>query len=917
MKDNKNENIKRLCIGILAHVDAGKTTLSEGLLYTAGSIRKIGRVDNKDTFLDNFELEKARGITIFSKQAQLKYNECEITLLDTPGHVDFSAEMERTLQVLDYAILVINGADGVQGHTQTLWRLLKQYRIPVFLFINKMDQAGTDREKLLAELKLRLDSSCVDFSQKNENYEEFLENVAVCDEKVLEKYFESGNVTDDDIRHMVAKRRLFPCFFGSALKYSGVKEFLEGVCEYTLQKDYPKAFGARVFKIARDEQGNRLTYLKVTGGSLKPKETIFNSESDVSISVGMEKWSEKVNQIRAYSGEKFTALNEACAGMVCAVTGFTKTYAGQGLGAESETVMPLLAPVLTYALLLPPECDTAVILPQLKQLEEEEPQLHITWNEKTQQIQVQVMGEVQTEILKSLIKGRFGIEVEFGAGNIVYKETIRNTVEGVGHFEPLRHYAEVHLLMEPLERGKGLVFEADCKEDVLDKNWQRLILTHLYEKEHIGVLTGSAITDMKITLCTGKAHLKHTEGGDFRQATYRAVRQGLMQAESVLLEPFYEYRLEVPETAVGRAMTDIEKMCGTFSIVHEEQSVHDIDGLRMTVLVGKVPVAAMKDYYKEVISYTRGHGRLFCNLKGYEECHNTEEVVRTVGYEAERDLNNPADSVFCAHGAGFNVSWDKVTEYMHLESILDKEEKREEISPQTGAGTVSEEWIGVDEIDEILRQTYYANKRDKNIPRKGVKVRRKSVLPTVRQSSFATVRSYTPSEPKKKYLLVDGYNIIYAWKELSELAAINLDSARGRLLDILCNYQGITKCELIAVFDAYRVKGHDTEIMDYHNIHVVFTKEAETADAYIEKFAHENGRKYDVTVATSDGLEQVIIRGQGCSLISAREFEEEINSKQKLLREEYLEKQPQGKVRIEDTLDDKTLEQIKQLNKRI
>lgn len=905
--------MKRLVVGILAHVDAGKTTLSEGFLYAAGAIRKLGRVDNKDTFLDNFELEKARGITIFSKQAQLKLNDCEITLLDTPGHVDFSAEMERTLQVLDYAILVISGADGVQGHTQTLWRLLKQYQIPVFLFVNKMDQPGTDRESLMRELKLRLDSACVDFSAKDDNYEEFLENVAVCDENVLEKYFENGEVSQEDIQFMIAERKIFPCFFGSALKFTGVKEFLAAVCEYTLENEYPGEFGARVFKIARDEQGNRLTYLKVTGGSLKPKEIISNSESGV----GEEKWAEKVNQLRVYSGEKFTALNEAHAGMVCAVTGLTRTYPGQGLGIEAETILPLLEPVLTYALILPPECDTAVVLPKLKQLEEEEPLLHITWNEKTQQIQVQVMGEVQTEILKSLIRERFGITVEFGTGNIVYKETIRSTVEGVGHFEPLRHYAEVHLLMEPLERGSGLVIEADCKEDVLDKNWQRLILTHLYEKEHVGVLTGSAVTDMKITLCTGRAHLKHTEGGDFRQATYRAVRQGLMQAESVLLEPYYEYRLEIPETTVGRAMTDIEKMCGTFSITNEEQTVQDIDGGRMTVLTGEVPVAAMKDYYKEVISYTRGQGRLFCNLKGYEECHNADEVIEAVGYEAERDLDNPADSVFCAHGAGFNVSWDKVSEYMHLESILNrKEEVQEKLSPQASARTVSEEWIGVDEVDEILRQTYYANKKDKNAPRKGVKLKRRPV-PAAGRSTSATVRSYTPVERKKKYLLVDGYNIVYAWKELSELAAVNLDSARGRLLDILCNYQGMSDCELIAVFDAYRVKGHDTEIMDYHNIHVVFTKEAETADAYIEKFAHENGRKYDVTVATSDGLEQIIIRGQGCRLISAREFEEEINSKQKLLREEYLEKQPQNKLRLEDTLDNKTLEQIKNLPSHI
>lgn len=904
--------MRKLVIGILAHVDAGKTTLSEGLLYAGGSIRKIGRVDNKDAFLDNFQLEKARGITIFSKQAQICLEDCDMTLLDTPGHVDFSAEMERTLQVLDYAILVISGADGVQGHTQTLWRLLEQYQIPVFLFINKMDQNGTDKEALLAELKARLASECVDFSQKDDKIDEFMENVAVCDENVLEDYLEQGSIPQQTIKKMIADRRLFPCCFGSALKFQGVEEFLNLMKEYTLQPEYSKEFGARVFKIARDEQGNRLTYMKITGGSLKTKDSLTNAGS----AVGEEVWSEKVNQIRIYSGEKFTVVSEAAAGTVCAVTGLTRTYPGQGLGVEAETVAPFLEPVLTYCILLPPECDPAVVLPKLKQLEEEEPQLHIAWNEKTQQIQVQVMGEVQIEILKSLILDRFEIEVEFGMGSIVYKETISNTVEGVGHFEPLRHYAEVHLLLEPLARGSGLVIDTDCSEEMLDRNWQRLILTHLYEKEHIGVLTGSAITDMKITLCAGRAHQKHTEGGDFRQATYRAVRQGLMQAESVLLEPFYEYRLEVPEAMVGRAMSDIERMYGTFEIQHDEQSVKDAGGKPLAVLIGQAPVAAMKDYYKEVISYTKGHGRLFCNLKGYEVCHNQEEVIAAAGYEAERDLENPADSVFCAHGSGFTVRWDQVPEYMHLESILKREKQRYEEPDRAGSRTVTEEWLGVEEIDEILRQTYYANKRDQSMPRKGMKKRTKSGLPTRIDTSSMTVRTYHPAEKRKEYLLVDGYNIIFAWKELNELAAVNLDSARGRLLDILCNYQGICGCDLIAVFDAYRVKGHETEVLDYHNIHVVYTKEAETADAYIEKFAHENGRKYDVTVATSDGLEQVIIRGQGCRLISAREFEEEVQARQRQFREEYLERQPQEKIRLKDTLSDNVLEQIQNLDKK-
>jgi len=701
----------------------------------------------------------------------------------------------------------------------------------------------------------------------SESSEEAAEQLAMCDEGLLEQYLENGELPREQVADLISQRRVFPCYFGSALHTEGVEELLDALESLTEERQYPAKFGAKVYKIGRDEQGNRLTYLKVTGGSIKVREIITDTE-------------EKINQIRRYSGAKYEMLSEVHAGEVCAVTGLSDTYPGQGLGTQAGTVVPFLEPVLTYCIELPAGCDAAVFLPKLRELEEEEPQLHIVWNEKLQQIYVQVMGEVQIEILKSLIQERFGVSVEFGTGSIVYKETIQNTVEGVGHFEPLRHYAEVHLLLEPLPRGSGLVFAADCSEEQLDKNWQRLVLTHLYEKEHLGVLTGSVITDMKITLKAGRAHQKHTEGGDFRQATYRAVRQGLMQAESVLLEPYYEFRLEIPETAVGRAMTDIERMCGTFAL----QQTHEAG---MAVITGEAPVSTMKDYYKEVVAYSKGTGRLFCNLKGYEVCHNQNEVLKTCGYIAQRDLDNPADSVFCAHGSGFVVGWQEVPEYMHLESIL-KEKRKDEMQPQKAAArSVSDEWIGTEEIDEILRQTYYANKRDKSMPRTGTKKRTITRVDTLPKTSGMTVRSYD-QPAQKEYLLVDGYNIIFAWQELKELAAVNIDSARGRLLDILCNYQGSRQCELIVVFDAYRVKGHVTEFMDYYNIHVVYTKEAETADAYIEKFAHENGRKYKVTVATSDGLEQVIIRGQGCLLMSAREFEAEVKAREQHIRENYL-----------------------------
>lgn len=859
--DNKisKETVKHVSVALLAHVDAGKTTLSEAMLYRSGSIRKIGRVDNKDAFLDTYALERERGITIFSKQAEMTFRNLHITLLDTPGHVDFSAEMERTLQVLDYAVLIINGADGVQGHTLTLWRLLKKYNIPVFLFINKMDQNGTDKEKLRKEIQVRLSESCLDFSGEKDG--NFYEQAAVLEEEALEQFLETGIVAEEKIKELIQQRKIFPCFFGSALKLEGVEEFLLGLEKYTTEPAYPKDFGAKVFKIARDEQGNRLTYMKITGGSLKVKSLLEE---------------EKVNQIRMYSGEKYETITEARAGSVCAVTGPLLTYPGQGIGIESASMQPVLEPVLTYQIKLPEGCDASVMLPKFRQLEEEDPQLHIVWNENLQEIQAQIMGEIQIEILKSLMKERFAVEVEFGTGHIVYKETIKDTVEGVGHFEPLRHYAEVHLLLEPGEPGSGLQFFTKCSEDELNKNWQRLILTHLEEKEHKGVLTGAAVTDMKVTLIAGRAHQKHTEGGDFRQATYRALRQGLKQAESVLLEPYYEFRLEVPENVIGRAMTDIEKRYGSFEM--EENK----DG--MAVLKGAAPAAAMQDYQKEVNAYTKGLGRLFTTLKGYAPCHNAEEVIRTIDYDSERDLDNPTGSVFCAHGAGFVVAWDKAADYMHIE-CRSVPENGEEVQKKEAnrSHAPKEQAIGTEEIDRILERTFHANKKENGKARTPWKRKAPEYIP-----ANTTEWKAKPVRRKEEYLLVDGYNIIFAWEELAELAKINIDSARGRLLDILCDYQAMKKCSLIVVFDAYRVKGHDTETLNYHNIHVVYTKEAETADQYIEKFAHENGKKYQVTVATSDGLEQVIIRGQGCMLLSARELKEEVDRTRRLLREEYL-----------------------------
>jgi small GTP-binding protein len=857
----------KIVVGILAHVDAGKTTLSEGMLYTSGAIRTMGRVDNRDAFLDTYALERERGITIFSKQAVFPLGTTQVTLLDTPGHVDFSPEMERTLQVLDYAILVISGADGVQGHTRTLWNLLRRYEIPTFVFVNKMDQKGTDAEVLLQELKNVLEEGCVDFSAKRDAH--FYEETAVCSEDALEEFLETGRLKKETLQELFLERQLFPCFFGSALRLEGVKEFVEQMQELIKVPAYPETFGAKVFKIARDEAGNRLTYLKITGGSLKVKAVIEG---------------QKVNQIRIYSGEKYEAVNEVEAGSICAVTGLSDTYPGEGLGAEQGTYLPVLEPVLNYQVIPTEGDDPILLLPKLRELEEEEPQLHIVWEEALQEIHVQLMGEVQLEVLKTLIYERFGAEVEFGQGNILYKETIQNTVEGVGHFEPLRHYAEVHLLLEPGEPGSGVQCMSVCSEDLLDRNWQRLILTHLMETEHRGVLTGAPITDIRITLVSGKAHLKHTEGGDFRQAVYRAVRQGLKQADSVLLEPYYEYRLELPSENVGRAMTDIERMHGTFGLPQTEAD--------RTILTGMAPVSTMRDYQKEVHAYTRGNGTLQCTLKGYAPCHNTEEVLAATGYDSERDTLHPTGSVFCAHGAGFLVPWYEVKEYMHLPSIMQEKPSDSPEEKQT-AYRVSKEtdaWIDTEEVDRIIAQSVGANKKQKTLPKKKVPEYYKSTSKPKKQ------------EVREEYLLVDGYNVIFAWEDLKDLAQVSIDGARGKLLDVLCDYQGMKKCNLIVVFDAYRVQGHKTEISTYHNIHVVFTKEAETADQYIEKFAHENGKKYNVTVATSDGLEQIIIRGQGCRLLSARELKDEIERTKKTLFEEHPQESKKLSLSLKDML---------------
>ena len=879
-----------LNVGLLAHVDAGKTTLSESILYQSGAIRNLGRVDHQDAFLDTDEMERERGITIFSKQAVLTWKDTEITLLDTPGHVDFSAEMERVLQVLDCAVLVISGADGVQGHTETLWKLLTRYGIPVFLFVNKMDQEGTDCGKLLAELKSRFSEGCIDFGRVETGAEEVIEEIAVCDEQTMEEYLEKGSVAAASIRRLVAERKIFPCYFGSALHLQGVEELMNGICTYQMQKEYPAVFGAKVYKIARDGQGNRLTYLKVTGGTLKVKDVIGEN-------------GDKVNQIRVYSGEKYELLSEADAGKVCAVTGLAETYPGQGLGAEKDSELPILEPVLTYRVILPDDCNVHTMLRDLKLLEEEEPELHVVWIEKSQEIHVQLMGDVQIEILQRIIKERFGVLVEFGEGSIVYKETIAAPVEGVGHFEPLRHYAEVHLRLEPGERGSGMQFDSECSEDVLDRNWQRLVLTHLGEKEHKGVLTGSVITDMKITLTSGKAHLKHTEGGDFRQATYRAVRQGLKKAESVLLEPYYEFRIELPSENVGRAMTDIQNRFGKFEA---PETLGE-----MTVLTGIAPVSTLSGYQKDVIAYTGGRGRISLTLKGYDLCHNQEEVVAARGYDSELDLANPTGSVFCAHGAGFVVDWDEVEEYMHMERTLDQtgEEGLAEVTlPKRRHSSIE---LTQEELDAIYVRTPDPVKQ--NHGPVTVCAKEKDREPGSAYTDPKWERRRREKEVRQEYLLVDGYNIIFSWEELRELSEKDIGAARGKLADILSNYQGYRKCTLILVYDAYKVEGNPGEVMKYHNIYIVYTKEAETADQYIEKTVRRIAKDAAVTVATSDGLEQVIILGQGANRMSAPGLKEEIERTLAEVRGEHLGKKGSVGNYLFDYLDEETAEEMEKV----
>lgn len=912
--------MKRITIGILAHVDAGKTTLSEAFLYMTNSIRNLGRVDKKNTLLDNYEAERRRGITIFSKQAHFEVGDTLVTFLDTPGHVDFATEAERTLQVLDYCVLVVSGADGVMGHTKTLWKLLVEYNIPTFIFVNKMDQSGCDREKLIAELKSKLSENIIPCDNNTFEDEELLESMALCDEKVMNTYLETGIIEDSSIREMIAKRQMFLCYFGSALKLDGVDTLLAGLDKYThgysalnVRKESDSIvaldsneFGAKVYKITRDDQGNRLTHLKVTNGKISARQMLTGIAKE-----SEEEWNEKVNQIRIYQGEKFESVNECEAGEICSVSGLSFTYPGQGLGIEKDSVSPFLVPIMTFRVIFDDGIDAKLMYSKIKVLSEEDPSLNIEWNDDNKSVEVRLMGEVQTQIIKETIKNRFGVDVNFGEGKICYKETIKTTVEGVGHFEPLRHYAEVHLLMEPGEVGSGLVFEANVSEDILARNWQRLILTHLAERRHRGVLTGSPITDMKITIVNGKAHLKHTEGGDFRQATYRAVRQGLMKAESVLLEPFYEFRMEMPQGFLGRALSDLDKMNASFKAPEIEND--------SAVICGIAPVSVLNGYQKELVAYTKGQGRLSFDYAGYYPCHNTEEVIERIGYNPDADTRNPSGSVFCAHGAGFVVDWMDVEEYMHLEKYTG-------INVNNGSSTlvgnnsferstderntlVKSKTLDIDsrygnisysddkELQDIFRRTYGDSKKKRTIDSvvygnendyeyESVK------SPALYEDKYQKKREIRQEQNKarKEYLLVDGYNVIHANPELEQLMEINLEASRNVLMDVLCNYQGFRNMQVILVFDAYKVKGNPGEILNYNNISVVYTKEAETADRYIERTAHEISHDYNTTVVTSDGLEQIIIRGAGCRLMSSREFWDDVSVCEKQIDDTLKEK---------------------------
>ena len=848
---------RSIVLGVLAHVDSGKTTLSEAMLYRAGVIRKLGRVDHRDAFLDTDALERARGITIFSKQALLDAGQTHITLLDTPGHVDFSAEAERTLQVLDYAVLVISGPGGVQSHTETLWQLLRRYRIPTFVFINKMDLPGPTRAELLEQLNRRLGEGFVDFGADPAARDEAL---ALCDERLMDAWLEQGALEDGQILPAIARRHVFPCWFGSALRLDGVDPLLEGLDRFTRPAPALSAFGAAVFKVSQDEQGARLTWLRVTGGELKVKDLLSGEGPE-------GPWAEKANQLRLYSGTKYTLAERVGPGQVCAVTGLTQCRPGQGLGAQRDSEPPALEPVLSYQVLLPEGADAHAALDKLRRLKQEDPQLHVVWNETLGQIHLQLMGEIQLEVLRTLLAQRFGLEVSFGPGGILYKETITDPIEGVGHYEPLRHYAEVHLKLEPLPPGSGMQYAADCREEVLDKNWQRLVLTHLEEKQHLGVLTGAPLTDMKITLIAGKAHLKHTEGGDFRQATYRAVRQGLMMGKSQLLEPWYSFRLEVPAENIGRAITDIQRREGTFDPLET--------GLETAVLTGTAPVATLRDYPVELAGYTHGRGRISLTPVGYRPCHNAAQVIAESGYQPQHDLDNPADSVFCAHGAGFVVSWADVRSHMHVDSGWGKSQRPADAAPAPSPRRAAAYRATLEEDAELMKifeRTYGPIKRD---PLAAFRPVKKTERPDFAAQSWTIA---------PEYLLVDGYNLIFAWEELSALAKQSLDAARTRLADILCNYQGYKKCVVILVFDAYRVPGSPGAIEQYHNIHIVYTKEAETADMYIERVTHEIGKQRRVRVVTSDGAEQIIILGHGALRVSSRLFQQEVEEVEREIR---------------------------------
>ena len=824
------------CTGLLAHVDAGKTTLSEAMLYVSGTRRVLGRVDHANAFLDTHELERARGITIFSKQARLSTQNRELILVDTPGHVDFATEAERTMPILDCAVLVISATAGIQAHTLTLWKLLERYHVPTFVFINKMDLPGRPKGELMAQLQETFSENCVDLTADRDS---FLEAAAMCDEALLETYLQTGVITDANIRGLVSQRRMFPCCFGSGLKLEGIDLLLDALDLYAPVAEYPEAFGAKVYKISRDPQGNRLTWLKVTGGSLLPRTVIPY------VTANGEEKEEKVLQLRYYAGEKFTAPEQVEAGQLCAVTGLSATWAGQGLGCQEHAGKPVLEPVMTYRVCLPKGCDPVTTLPKLRQLEEEDPQLHILWDDRLKQIHAQIMGKVQLEVLRSLVQQRFGLDVTFGDRQVYYKETISNTVEGIGHFEPLRHYAEVHLLLEPLPRGSGMVFDTVCSSDVLDMGYQRLILAHLGEKPHRGVLTGAPITDMKITLLVGKAHLKHTEGGDMRQATYRAVRQGLMQAKSVLLEPWYAFTLTVPTEQIGRAITDIRAMSGEFDPPEAEGT--------MSTLKGILPAARLEDYADQVAAYTQGRGQLHVTLQGYAPCHNTEAVVEAMAYDPEADLENTPDSVFCGHGAGFTVKWHQVREYMHLESGLKKDAPAEPV-------IIPRKHIDDKELDAIMEREFGP-------------IRRPMYHAPATRSAREEV---TIRAPKSTCLIVDGYNMIFAWPQLAEAAKGDIDAARRQLCDILSSYAGFKKTRVVLVFDGYKIKGNPGEKTQFHNIQVVYTKEGQTADAYIEALADQIGNNYAVRVATSDALVQLSSLRSGVLRMSARELLEEV-----------------------------------------